>query len=123
MNYTELHYGKLKPIQYNVSIEEFKTWLESKKGFEVDDFDEFLEEGYEFFEVRDISKKYKESMYVKYVYNKGTLYEMLEHQSGEPNDDLDITEKNEDGTIKFTYMFYNGGTCFSEMLEKGLNKY
>ena len=70
MSYTELHTGKLKPIQYNMSVEDFKNWLETKEGFKVEDFE----------------------------------------------------EKLEDGTINFTYLFYNGGTCFSEMLEEGLNK-
>lgn len=122
MSYTELHTGKLKPIQYNVSIEEFKKWLETKDGFEVEDFEEYLEEEYTFFEVSDKSKKYKESMYIKYVYNKGILYEMIQHSGEKETDYLDITSKNEDGTIDFTYLFYNGGTCFSEMLEEGLDK-
>lgn len=118
MSYTELHTGKLKPIQYNVSIEEFKKWLETKEGFEVEDFEEYLEEDYNFFQVRDKSKKYKESMYIKYVYNKGTLYEMIQHSGEREPDNLNITEKLEDGTINFTYLC----TCFSEMLEEGLNK-
>jgi hypothetical protein len=122
MSYTELHTGKLKPIQHNLSVEDFKNWLDEKEGFKIEDFEEKLEDGYEYFEVRDKSKKYKESLYIKYVYSKGTLYEMLEHNPREADDDLDITKKNNDGTIDFAYMFYNGGTCFSEMLEEGLNK-
>ena len=122
MSYTELHTGKLKPIQYDMSIEDFKTWLETKEGFEVDYFEEYLEEDCTFFEVRDKSKAYKESMYIKYIYNKGTLYEMIQHSGEQEADYLDITEKLENGTINFTYLFYNGCTCFSEMLEEGLNK-
>lgn len=121
MSYTELHTGKLKPIQYNMSIEDFKKWLETKEGFEVEDFEEYLEDEYTFFQIKDKSKKYKESMYIKYIYNKGTLYEMIEHSGEQEADYLDITEKLEDGTINFTYLFYNGGTCFSEMLKEGLN--
>jgi hypothetical protein len=122
MSCTELHTGKLKPIQYNVSIEDFKKWLKTKDGFEVEDFEEYLEDGYTLFQVRDKSKKYKESMYIKYIYNKETLYEMIQHSGERDADFLDITSKNEDGTVDFTYLFYNGGTCFSEMLEEGLNK-
>ena len=122
MSYTELHTGKLKPIQYNMSIEDFKNWLETKEGFEVEDFEYYLKEEYNIFQVRDKSKKYKESMYIKYVYNKGTLYEMVQHSGEKDTDYLNITEKLEDDTINFTYLFYNGGTCFSEMLEEGLNK-
>jgi len=122
MSYTELHTGKLKPIQYNMSIEDFKNWLQNQEGFEVKYLEEYLEDEYTFFEVRDKSKAYKESMYIKYIYNKGTLYEMMEHLGEKDANYLDITEKLEDGTINFTYLFYNGGICFSEMLEEGLDK-
>lgn len=122
MSYTELHTGKLKPIRYNISVEDFKNWLKTKDGFKVDDFEEKLENNYTFFEVEDKSKRYKESMYIKYIYNKGTLYEMIEHSVEEEADYLDITKKLEDDTIDFTYLFYNGGTCFSEMLKKGLDR-
>lgn len=122
MSYTELHTGKLKPINTNISLEEFKDWVEKKEGFEVDDFEELLEDQATFFEVRDKSKRYKESMYIKYIYNKGTLYEMVEHSGELDNDFLHLTTKNEDDTINFTYLFYNGGTCFSEMMQEGLEK-
>jgi len=122
MSYTELHTGTLKKIQTNLTIEEFKNWLDTKDGFEVEDFEYLLEEEREFFEVRDKSKKYKESFYIKYIYNKGSLYEMISHSGQQEVDFLDITKKNDDGSIDFTYLFYNGGTCFSEMLEEGLNK-
>lgn len=122
MSYTELHTGKLKPIIKDLSIEDFIIWLESKEGFEVEDFEEMPEDEYEYFEVRDKSKKYKESLYIKFIYNKGTLYEMTEHSGEQEVDFLHLTTKNEDDTISFTYLFYNGGTCFSEMLEEGLDK-
>lgn len=122
MSYTELHTGKLKVLQKDLSIEDFKTWLATKEGFEVEDFEFCLEEEYDYFEVRDKSKRYKEPMYVKYFYNKGILYEMIEHSGEQEADFLHLTTKNEDDTISFTYLFYNGGTCFSEMLEEGLDK-
>ncbi len=122
MSTTELHTGRLKPIQYNLSIEDFKKWLQLKNGFEVEDFEDYLENGANFFEVRDMSKKWKESMYIKYIYNKGTLYEMIKHYGEMDAQDLNLTNKTENGIIDFAYMFYNGGTCFSEMLEEGLDK-
>lgn len=122
MSYTELHIGNLKIIRENLSIDGFKNWLEGMEGMEVEDFEERLDDDYTFFEVRDKSKKYKKSMYIKYLYNKGTLYEMVNHSGELDPNFLDITNKNEDGTIDFTYLFYNGGTCFSEMLEEGLEK-
>lgn len=122
MSYTELHTGKLKPIKLNISIEEFKNWLKEKEGFVVDDFEEKLEDECTFFEIIDKSKKYKDSMYIKFIYNKGTLYEMVEHSGEQDAEFLHLTTRNEDNTINFTYLFYNGGTCFSEMLEEGLEK-
>jgi hypothetical protein len=122
MSYTELHIGKLKPIYTNMPIEEFKDWLEKKEGLEVGDFEELLKDESTHFEVRDKSKSYKESMCIKFIYNKGTLYEMVEHSGEQDTDFLHLTTKNEDDTINFTYLFYNGGTCFSEMMEEGLEK-
>jgi hypothetical protein len=122
MSYTEIHTGKIKPILDNINIELFKQWLSNKDNLYVDDFDEIIENQSQFFEVRDKNKKYKEPLYIKYIYNKGTLYEVIEHQSKDADDDINITEKQTDQTINFVYMFYNGGTCFGEMLEKGLNK-
>ena len=105
MSYTELHTGKLKPIEYNLSIEDFKKWLENKDGFEVEDFEEYVEEEYEFFQVLDKTKKYKDSMYIKYVYNKGTLYEMLQYSGEMESEFSDKTNVNEDRSIDFTYLF------------------
>lgn len=122
MSYTELHTGKLKPISLDVSIEQFKDWIKEKKGFVVDDFEEKLDDECTYFEVIDESKKYKEAMYIKFIYNRGTLYEMVEHSGEQEAEFLHITTKNEDNTINFTYLFYNGGTCFSEMMEEGLEK-
>lgn len=46
---------------------------------------------------------------------------MTEHSGELETEDVDITRKDDNGDIHFTYMFYNGGTCFSEMLEDGIN--
>jgi len=121
MSYTELHTGKLKPIG-KISLQELQAWVETKPNLEIEDFEEKMEDEYEYFEIRDKTKKYKEPFYIKYIWNKGTLYEILEHSGEQEADFLDLTNQNSDGTINFTYLFYNGGTCFSEMLEEGLNK-
>lgn len=57
-----------------------------------------------------------------YFVHKKVLYKMLEHSGELEPDYVDITKENEDGTIDFTYVFYNGGTCFTEMLGEGLEK-
>lgn len=121
MSYSEIHYGKLKPID-KISLQELQDWVETKPNLEIEDFEEKMEDEMDYFEIRDKTKKYKEPFYIKYIWNKGTLYEMVEHSGELESDDLDLTTENSDNTISFTYSFYNGGTCFSELLEDGLNK-
>jgi len=121
MSYQELHTGKLKPIE-KVPLEVLQAWVETKPNLEIEDFEEKMEDEYEYFEIRDKTKKYKEPFYIKYIWNKGNLYEMVEHSGELESDDLYLTTENSDGTISFTYSFYNGGTCLSELLEDGLDK-
>jgi len=120
MSYTELHYGKLKPIRTDFSIDALKELIIGNNHLEIEDFDERLENNETYFEVRDKNKKYKEPLYLKYIFKDGVLYEMTEHSGELETDNLDITRKDENGDVFFAYMFYNGGTCFSEMLEDGL---
>lgn len=117
MSYTELHTGKLKPIQYNMSIEDFKKWLEKDESRYTEYLDEKLEDGVAIL----VNQEDWRGEYT-HVFSKNTLYKFIEHRDLGEASYLDITEKLEDGTINFTYLFYNGGTCFEEMLEKGLNK-
>lgn len=121
MSYQELHTGKLKKIQ-QLPLQDLQTWVETKPNLEIEDFEEKIEDEYKYFEIRDKTKKYKEPLYIKYIWNKGTLYEMIEHSGEQKADFLNLTTQNSDGTVSFTYLFYNGGTCFSEMLEEGIDK-
>lgn len=61
--------------------------------------------------------------YEDYIEVKGNIYKVIEHY--ESYDDLDgcILNKNQDGTISFITRFYNGGTCFSEMIEEALTNF
>lgn len=122
MSYTELHFGKLKPISESFSLNDLKELLKDNPHLEVEDFEEKETDEYDYFEVTDKTKKYKEPLYIKYILKGNRLFEMIEHSGEKETDDLDLTTLNEDGTINFTYMFYNGGTCFSEMLEDGLEE-
>jgi hypothetical protein len=124
MSYTELHYGKLMPLASGMSLESLKDWLsvEGRENLEIEDFEDKVGDGLQYFEINDKTKRYKEAFYMPYIYYKTTLYKVVEHSGVQETDYLDITKQNEDGTVDFTYMFYNGGTCFSEMLEEGLNK-
>ena len=121
MSYQELHTGKLKKIE-QLPLQELEAWVETKPNLEIEDFEEKMEDEYEYFEIHDKIKKYKEPFYIKYVWNRGDLYEMIEHSGEQEADFLNLTTQESDGTINFTYLFYNGGTCFAEMLEEGLDK-
>ena len=117
MSYTELHTGKLKPIRYNLSVEDFKNWLKEDESRYTEDLDERLADGVAVL----VKQRYWTGDYT-HVFSKNTLYKFIEHNKLGEADYVDITNKSKDGSIDFTYMFYNGGTCFSEMLEEGLNK-
>lgn len=117
MSYTELHTGKLKPIQYNVSIEDFKNWLKEDESRYTEDLYERLEDG-----VAVLVNQGDWRGDYTHIFSKNTLYEFIEHKELGETDYVDITNKSEDGTIDFMYLFYNGETCFSEMLEEGLDK-
>lgn len=118
MSYTELHTGKLRVCAKEMSIESLKLFLERNEGLIIDDFKEKLEDERTYFEIQEGDWR---GAY-KFIYSNGTLYEVLEHKDLGEADFLDETKDNGDGTIEFTYLFYNGGTCFSEMLEEGLDK-
>ena len=57
-----------------------------------------------------------------FVLINNTLYQVLNHYKTDEADYLQDVRVGEDGNINFNLIFYNGGTCFSEMLEEGLNK-
>lgn len=56
-----------------------------------------------------------------YEWVNGKIYELLEDKDFE-NDDICIAERSEDGTISYKLKYYNGGTCFSEMLEEAISR-
>ncbi len=117
MSYTELHFGKLKILNEELSDEAFKKFLKQNKGLYADDLKEKLEDS-SLILVTQGDWRGKNL----YAFHKNTLYEFLEHKQPEDAEFLHETEMNNEGTIDFTYLFYNGGTCFEEMLEEGLEK-
>ena len=121
MSYTELHTGKLRRLsKHNVdfTVEDLQNFLRENENLYVDDIEERIEDGYEFFGV--LEKNTKSYDDYKFILNKGVFYEMIEHVDHGETSDIDSTIVDSNGDISFTYMFYNGGTCFSELLEEGL---
>lgn len=122
MSYTELHTGKLKKVRTDMTLQDLKDFLDSREDLYIEDFEYYSNKGREFILVVSLEKDKINYNDYKYIYNKGTLYQMVEHKEGESEDYLHITNKVSEDEIDFTYLFYNGGTCFGEMLEEGLNK-
>lgn len=58
-----------------------------------------------------------------YIIVGDKIYKILEHFTG---DDMDYEMRlfpQEDGSISFVGQFYNGGTCFEEMIEEALTQH
>lgn len=117
MSQTETHIGKLQIKHKDFSIEAFRQFLSENEGLYVDDLEERLEDGDSVILVTQGDWRGVNL----YAYHNNTLYKFLEHKKLD-DEDIDITTPNGDGTIDFAYQFYNGGTCFTEMLEDGLSK-
>lgn len=117
MSYTELHKGKLVPVKDHLSTGEFLEWLESALDFHVDDLEEKIEDEYDTLEVFNTEDE------LVYLFTKNVLYKVTDYSGGEYcSDEISLTVEQPDGSIDFMYLFYNGGTCFSEMLEEGLER-
>lgn len=113
MSETELHIGKLRKIDLKLgqTLEDFyKEKLKEVdvlklRSYDNDWLDAFLDEYHN-----------------KYIVVNNIIYEIYEHEEKNPYRDINILNKNADGTYSFTMMFYNGGTCLSECLEDEILK-
>ena len=64
---------------------------------------------------------YMKDGYLTYLTRQiGKVYKLVEHT--EIEDDIFKFWKNADGSISFVAEFYNGGTCLSEIIEKGIRE-
>lgn len=64
---------------------------------------------------------YEMDLYEKYFYVNGKIYENVNHKELEPYDTQDLDGDDENG-YKYFMIFYNGGTCLTEMIEKSLKR-
>ena len=87
-----------------------------EKILSEDDIDE--ENTLEGLEGRETYSIYNNNYDVKYVVHKDKLFQITEHKDF--GDDLYVQNLSDNG--EFTMLFYNGGTCFSEMLEESIKK-
>lgn len=61
---------------------------------------------------------YKSAGYIVKV--KGEYYEVVSDKDYE-EDDIQVMEKEGIDTYRYVFRFYNGGTCFPEMIEEAIN--
>lgn len=113
MSCTELHKGKLIEVDISERLNDLLNIYNEEQINYGDGFS--LENDTNLFFDKDDNIEYI------HLVGKNKLYKMTEHT--EFNDSEYLHETNKvNNEIHFTYLFYNGGTCFSEMLEEGLNK-
>lgn len=67
----------------------------------------------------DLGEYFEEYYYDSALVIDDVIWE-IEKTSVDPYDDIAEASKNPDGTIDFVVRYYNGGTCFSEMLDEAL---
>lgn len=110
MSSTETHFGKLRKVNYEGTLEEFaEKFLRSKKVKKIPSYCESW--------VETLRCDYNGTFFI----SGEDVWETFDHtESG--NGDIDIFIPNPDGTITFIQQFYNGGTCLTECIEENLEK-
>ena len=106
MSYTELHTGKFSIVAKGV--DEIDAYVNANNLTDKVDRNEYNgkvsyyidDEGYNIVVVKDIP------VMIKYDY----------HKEEEACDYVSYINKEPDGSYDFIMMFYNGGTCLSEMI-------
>lgn len=105
----EAHIGKIRKIQplENESFEDQCKRLYYEKGGKSEDYYEGLL----------FDEYYNDVFHIN-----GVLYEIFEREEKDPYEYYCHMTDLGDGTYSFNTMFYNGGTCLSEMIEEALEK-
>lgn len=116
MSFTEIHFGKMRKVTEITDVEEWakQYCLNNTEYTEIPSYyDSWIEVLRTTPAITVGDKQYR-------VFNN-EIYEMLEHmefEDGEYFDNFDIDKTT--GIITFSNMFYNGGTCFEEIIEDNL---
>jgi hypothetical protein len=117
MSYTEFHTGRLYPVSLTGTLEETCKAIAKRHNIELDedweeDFrDKFSEYAYKHKRVTE-----------EYFIHGNRLYRVIDHEESDSEEYFMKLSRNENGSLSFIGQFYNGGTCFSEMLEDALDE-
>ena len=117
MSRTEFHTGKLYPVKIETSLEE--TCRSIAKRFDVELGEDWQED---FMDAFDEYSNKRNSQKEEYFIHGEKLYRVIDHVESEDEEYFMKLSRNSDGSISFMGQFYNGGTCFSEMLEEALDE-
>ena len=114
MSDTELHIGKLiKVSEENETLNQTLLRILNEKKVDYSDSDDTL---------FNILKDFEDN-YNKYFIFKNELYFAEDTEPVDSGDAFCELTKNEDGSISYVTSFYNGGTCFTEMIEDELETF
>ena len=107
MSETEHIKGKIRIVEKTkgMSFEEgIKIVLKDTVGVYYDIDDEYIDEESGF------------------IFANGIFFEIVSKDNIDPYNDIQRIKKVSEDSFEFEFKFYNGGTCFSEMLEDSLTK-
>jgi hypothetical protein len=119
MSRTEFHTGKLYPINFGKDLEGYCRRIAKENDIELNDFD-WKED---FRDKFDEYERKKGKVKDEYFIQGENLYRVIDHVESDNEEYFMKLTNNDDGSISFMGQFYNGGTCFSEMLEEALDEF
>ena len=116
MSQTEFHTGKLYPVKIKNNLEETCRAIATRHNIELgEDWREDFRENFNEYEYK--RKRVNE----EYFIHGEKLYRVIDHEESDDNEYFMKLSRDDNGSISFIGQFYNGGTCFSEMLEEALD--
>jgi hypothetical protein len=117
MSYTEFHSGKLFPVKIEKNLEE--TCRIIAKRFNIELGEDWKSDFIDKFDEYSSKKDHADEEY--FIHND-KLYRVIDHVETDAEDCFMKLSRNHNGSISFVGSFYNGGTCFSEMLDEALDE-
>ena len=116
MSRTEFHTGRLYPVKIEKNLEETCRAIATRHNIELgEDWQEDFRENFNEYEYK------RERVPEEYFIHGEKLYRVIDHEESDSEEYFMKLSRNENGSLSFIGQFYNGGTCFSEMLEEALD--